>query len=145
MGWMQYFVSGVVTDNGEVTPGEEQSAPQNPPMDGNDWVELFVREMMSSSNVDDARARASRVLEVLERSICARARTEATQNFHQVVYFTVISVTLIVVTTMMQNVIINSHIVLSFIFFFSLVDGRNEERSAGGARAVSGGVRGWTI
>ncbi|XP_065616691.1 uncharacterized protein LOC111988519 isoform X2 [Quercus suber] len=74
---------GVVTDNGEVTPGEEQSAPQNPPMDGNDWVELFVREMMSSSNVDDARARASRVLEVLERSICARASTEATQSFHQ--------------------------------------------------------------
>jgi len=74
---------GVVTDNGEVTPCEEQSAPQNPPMDGNDWVELFVREMMSSSNVDDARARASRVLEVLERSICARASTEATQSFHQ--------------------------------------------------------------
>ena len=145
MGWVRYFVSGVVTDNGEVTPGEEQSAPQNPPMDGNDWVELFVREMMSSSNVDDARARASRVLEVLERSICARASTEATQSFHQVVYFTVISVTVIVVTTIMQNVIINSHIVLSFLFLFSLVDGRNGETSAGGARAVSGGVRVWTI
>jgi len=74
---------GVVTDNGEVPAGEELSAPQNPPMDGADWVELFVREMMSASNVDDARTRASRVLEVLERSICARASAEATQSFHQ--------------------------------------------------------------
>jgi hypothetical protein len=85
MGWVRFFVSGVVTDNGEVPAGEELSAPQNPPMDGADWVELFVREMMSASNVDDARTRASRVLEVLERSICARASAEATQSFHQVV------------------------------------------------------------
>uniref|UniRef100_A0A2N9GYU0 CUE domain-containing protein n=1 Tax=Fagus sylvatica TaxID=28930 RepID=A0A2N9GYU0_FAGSY len=106
---------GVVTDNGEVPAGEELSAPQNPPMDGADWVELFVREMMSASNVDDARTRASRVLEVLERSICARASAEATQSFHQVFSSSLI------------------------FFIFSLVDGRNGKRSAGGARAVSSG------
>jgi len=74
---------GVVTANGEVAAGEELSAPQDPPMDGADWVELFVREMMSASNVDDAKARTSRVLEVLERSISARASAEASQSFHQ--------------------------------------------------------------
>ncbi|KAB1208995.1 hypothetical protein CJ030_MR6G022963 [Morella rubra] len=74
---------GLATSNGEVVAGEELSAQQNPTMDGADWVELFVREMMNASNVDDARARTSRVLEVLERSITARATAEAAQSFHQ--------------------------------------------------------------
>lgn len=74
---------GVATANGEVAAGEELSAPQDPPRDGADWVDLFVREMMSASNVDDARARTSRVLEVLERSISTRASAEAAQSFHQ--------------------------------------------------------------
>ena len=34
--------------------------------DGAEWVELFVREMRSAISVDDARARAAKVLEVLE-------------------------------------------------------------------------------
>ncbi|KAG2718815.1 hypothetical protein I3843_03G230500 [Carya illinoinensis] len=76
---------GAEIADGEVGGSEELLAPQDPPMDGADWVELFVREMMSSSNVDDARARTSRVLEVLERSIRARssASAEAAQTFHQ--------------------------------------------------------------
>lgn len=53
-------------------------------MDGPEWVELFVREMMSASNMDDARARAARALEVLEKSICARAGAEAAKSFQQV-------------------------------------------------------------
>lgn len=88
--------------------GEELSAQQNPTMDGADWVELFVREMMNASNVDDARARTSRVLEVLERSITARATAEAAQSFHQVVNFASVSVTLtglVIFTTPMQNVL----------------------------------------
>lgn len=76
--------SGVVTNNGEI-------GNNNLPNDGADWVELFVREMMSASNMDDAKTRASRVLEVLEKSICARASAEAAQSFHQVWYsYTVI-------------------------------------------------------
>lgn len=39
---------------------------------------------MSSSNIDDARARASRALEVLEKSIIGRAKAEAAQSVHQV-------------------------------------------------------------
>ncbi|CAH1449116.1 unnamed protein product [Lactuca virosa] len=55
----------------------ENSSPQKPPVDGADWVDLFVREMVSASNIDDARVRASRALELLEKSICERVTTEA--------------------------------------------------------------------
>jgi hypothetical protein len=51
---------------------------------GSEWVELFVREMMSASDIDDARARASRALEALEKSIMERAGTEAVHNLHKV-------------------------------------------------------------
>lgn len=52
-----------------------------------EWVELFVREMLSASNIDDAKARASRALEVLEKSIRERVTTEVAQSFQQVVNF----------------------------------------------------------
>ncbi|XP_021899248.1 uncharacterized protein LOC110815665 [Carica papaya] len=52
-------------------------------MDGSDWVELFVREMSCVSNMDDAKARASRALEVLEKSIRERAGAEAVRSFQQ--------------------------------------------------------------
>ncbi|KAG4144103.1 hypothetical protein ERO13_D05G015600v2 [Gossypium hirsutum] len=68
-----------VAANGDVA--KEPTAPEA--MDGSDWVELFVREMLNASNIDDARARASRALEVLEKSICARAGAKVAQNFHQ--------------------------------------------------------------
>lgn len=74
----------VATNGGEVSATDELSGQNNLPTHGADWVELFVREMMSASNIDDAKARASRVLEVLEKSICARSTTEAAQSFHQV-------------------------------------------------------------
>lgn len=76
--------SGEVTANGEAGPAEDPTASNNCPMDGAEWVELFVREMMSASNVDDARSRASRALEALEKSICSRATAEAARNFQQV-------------------------------------------------------------
>ncbi|XWS72963.1 hypothetical protein CRYUN_Cryun02cG0084500 [Craigia yunnanensis] len=74
-----------VAANGDV-PTKEQTAPEVFSMDGSDWVELFVREMLKASNIDDARARASRALEVLEKSIRALAGAEVAQNFHQVGY-----------------------------------------------------------
>jgi hypothetical protein len=78
------FVVGVATTGAEAPPTEDLSASAHLSLDGAEWVELFVREMMSASNIDDARARASRALEVLEKSICARAGAEAVKNFHQV-------------------------------------------------------------
>ncbi|KAI4379270.1 hypothetical protein MLD38_005589 [Melastoma candidum] len=55
----------------------------NIPVEGSGWVELLVKEMSSASSFDDARARASRVLEALEQSICQRARSEAGQSFEK--------------------------------------------------------------
>ncbi|XP_022749650.1 uncharacterized protein LOC111299032 [Durio zibethinus] len=81
-GNVQLQAQGVATANGDV-PTKEQTAPEVFSMDGSDWVELFVREMLNASNIDDARARASRALEVLEKSIHARAGAEVAQNFHQ--------------------------------------------------------------
>ena len=51
---------------------------------GSEWVELFVREMTNASDIDDARARASRALEALEKSIVERAGAEAMLNLHKV-------------------------------------------------------------
>lgn len=56
----------------------------DPPADGTEWVELFVREMMNATSTDDARARAAIMLESLEKSISASASAEATQNFQKV-------------------------------------------------------------
>ncbi|GKB55361.1 hypothetical protein Tco_0906114 [Tanacetum coccineum] len=65
--------------NGNAVPAEN-SAPQQQqqqPVNGADWVDLFVQEMLSASNIDDARTRASRALELLEKSICERVTTDA--------------------------------------------------------------------
>lgn len=43
-------------------------------IDGSEWVDLFVREMMAASNLDDARVRAARILEAFERNITANSR-----------------------------------------------------------------------
>ncbi|KAI3754368.1 hypothetical protein L1987_54150 [Smallanthus sonchifolius] len=61
--------------NGEAVPFE--NSPHQKPIDGADWVDLFVTEMLSASNIDDARTRASRALEMLEKSIYERVATEA--------------------------------------------------------------------
>ncbi|KAM0008204.1 putative ubiquitin system component CUE, UBA-like superfamily [Helianthus debilis subsp. tardiflorus] len=61
--------------NGE--PGPFENTPHQKPVDGADWVDLFVKEMLSASNIDDARTRASRALEMLEKSLYERVTTEA--------------------------------------------------------------------
>ncbi|KAH7547417.1 uncharacterized protein LOC107407473 [Ziziphus jujuba] len=72
---------GSLNDDGDAA--EDSSAPNNLPVDGAEWVDLFVREMMSATSLDDARARASRILEVLEKSISAHAGAEAAQAFQK--------------------------------------------------------------
>lgn len=42
--------------------------------DGSKWVDLFVHEMMSAADLDDARGRAARILEVFERSIITNSK-----------------------------------------------------------------------
>ncbi|KAL9244690.1 hypothetical protein vseg_018442 [Gypsophila vaccaria] len=70
---------GLSTDK-EAVPAGETSAQNALPADGAQWVELLVREMMSAASVDDARARAARVLETLENSIKANASAEAAEK-----------------------------------------------------------------
>uniref|UniRef100_A0A0A9CUS8 CUE domain-containing protein n=1 Tax=Arundo donax TaxID=35708 RepID=A0A0A9CUS8_ARUDO len=76
---------------GAVSNGHLDVATENPPVTDNcqtsyhtsEWVELFVREMMSSSDIDDARARASRALHAFEKIIMERTGAEAVQNLHR--------------------------------------------------------------
>jgi len=61
-----------------------QPAADNFPADGAEWIDLFVREMTCATSVDDARARAARLLEVLEKSISAHATSGATTALQRV-------------------------------------------------------------
>lgn len=75
-------LTGAIPTGGEAVPMEEPLFQNNLPADGTEWVDLFVREMMSATNIDDARSRARTVLESLEKSIGTRA--EAAQSCHKV-------------------------------------------------------------
>lgn len=77
--------AGSVANNGE-SSGEEPSAGCNLPLDGAEWVDLLVGEVINASNVEDAKVRVSRALEVLEKSIFAHANASA-QNVQKVCSF----------------------------------------------------------
>ncbi|XP_015933566.1 uncharacterized protein LOC107459811 [Arachis duranensis] len=74
--------TGVLEDNingdASASASGNQSATSNFPSDGAEWIDLFVREMTCATSIDDARARAARLLEVLEKSISALASSEET-------------------------------------------------------------------
>nr|AFK33763.1 unknown [Medicago truncatula] len=70
--------AGKLENDGNASASENQSTLNSLPADGAEWIDFFVREMMVATSVDDARARAARMLEVLEKSISERARAEAT-------------------------------------------------------------------
>ncbi|KAL5697924.1 hypothetical protein ACHQM5_029023 [Ranunculus cassubicifolius] len=55
----------------------------NGPRNGAEWVELLVKEMTSATDINDAKARASRVLEVLEKSICSQVGADSADNLHK--------------------------------------------------------------
>ncbi|XP_020264147.1 uncharacterized protein LOC109840061 [Asparagus officinalis] len=76
-------ITGNLSHCGGDGASENQSVACNLPSSGSEWVELIVIEMSNASNMDDARARASRVLEGLEKSIVARASAEAAQSYHK--------------------------------------------------------------
>ncbi|XP_031103245.1 uncharacterized protein LOC116006878 [Ipomoea triloba] len=75
--------SGAWPTNGVVMPTEDHTVQGNIPIDGVHWVDMFVREMMSATSIDDARARASRLLVALEKTICVQAGAEAAQNIQK--------------------------------------------------------------
>lgn len=75
--------NGMKPTNGPAAQLEDPSAENNFPADGAEWVECLVREMMTATSIDDARARATRLLESFEKCISSRAGAEAAQNFHK--------------------------------------------------------------
>ncbi|KNA07560.1 hypothetical protein SOVF_170670 [Spinacia oleracea] len=64
-------------------PTANSSAQNTLPTDGAQWVELFVGEVVGAKTVDELRARVSKVLEVLEKSIRENATAEATENYQK--------------------------------------------------------------
>lgn len=68
---------GKLEDDGNASASGNQPAFNNLPADGAEWIEFFVSEMIMATSVDDARARAARLLEFLEKSISERAKAEA--------------------------------------------------------------------
>ncbi|PIN09993.1 hypothetical protein CDL12_17424 [Handroanthus impetiginosus] len=78
----QFSAQGSLANNESSVPIEELPAGSSIPADGAEWVELLVSEVLSASDVEDAKARVSRALEVLEKSI-VNATAEAAQNFQK--------------------------------------------------------------
>ncbi|KAG4947854.1 hypothetical protein JHK84_041299 [Glycine max] len=70
--------TGTLEENDDASASGDQPASGNFPADGAEWIDLFVREMTCATSVDDARSRAARLLEVLEKSITAHASSGAT-------------------------------------------------------------------
>ncbi|KAL0698704.1 hypothetical protein Bca4012_054826 [Brassica carinata] len=64
----------------EAAPQQQQGTEEVLNMDGTEWVDLFVREMMNASDMKDAKDRAARALEALEKSINARAGADAARQ-----------------------------------------------------------------
>ncbi|XP_015059833.1 uncharacterized protein LOC107005705 [Solanum pennellii] len=75
--------NGMKPTTGPAAQSEDPSAENNFPANGVEWVDCFVQEMMTATSIDDARARATRLLESLEKCISSRAGAEAAQNFHK--------------------------------------------------------------
>jgi hypothetical protein len=63
-------------------PPKENPVPKNPvPASGEQWVDLLVKEMTSATSVDDAKSRAGRVLETLQKVISDQVTEEAAKGF----------------------------------------------------------------
>ncbi|XP_011011744.1 PREDICTED: uncharacterized protein LOC105116211 [Populus euphratica] len=63
-------------------PPKENPVPENPVhASGEQWVDLLVKEMTSASSVDDAKSRAGRVLEMLQKVISDQVTEEAAKGF----------------------------------------------------------------
>ncbi|KAJ6919390.1 hypothetical protein NC651_013373 [Populus alba x Populus x berolinensis] len=63
-------------------PPKENPVPKDPvPASGEQWVDLLVKEMTSATSVDDAKTRAGRVLEMLQKVISDQVTEEAAKGF----------------------------------------------------------------
>ncbi|KAL6596897.1 hypothetical protein ACP70R_047031 [Stipagrostis hirtigluma subsp. patula] len=74
---------GILDDDEISLSVETVPCAENLPSSSTQWVEVLMNEMASASNMDDAKARASRVLEVFEKSMTSHIGAEAHQNFQK--------------------------------------------------------------
>ncbi len=76
----------VVSDGNEIgAPSESAPCPENFPSNGSEWVELLVNEMTTASNMDDAKSRATRVLEAFEKAVVSHVNAQGPHDFQKVV------------------------------------------------------------
>uniref|UniRef100_A0A0E0QMX6 CUE domain-containing protein n=3 Tax=Oryza TaxID=4527 RepID=A0A0E0QMX6_ORYRU len=68
---LQVADEGILAGNEAAVPIGNAPCADNFPSSSTQWVEILVNEMTNASNMDDAKARASRVLEVFEKSMTA--------------------------------------------------------------------------
>lgn len=66
---------------------------------------MFVREMSCATSVDDARARAAKLLEVLEKSISAHASSGALTDLQRVCVWAVISFLSVLLIVLLKFVV----------------------------------------
>ncbi|KAL8497174.1 hypothetical protein ACS0TY_020746 [Phlomoides rotata] len=69
--------------DGGVASLEEPQPQSNLHADGAAWVDLLVNEMMGATSVDDAKSRAGRVLESLEKSISTHTSAKVAEGCHK--------------------------------------------------------------
>ncbi|KAI3766248.1 hypothetical protein L2E82_16301 [Cichorium intybus] len=71
--------------NEEYVTLQNSSPHENNPKTGVEWVELFVTEMMNATSVDDARCRAMRMLESLEKSLTQHSGAQTLHKENMVI------------------------------------------------------------
>ncbi|RLM87120.1 uncharacterized protein C2845_PM04G10960 [Panicum miliaceum] len=79
----QVPTEGILVDNEVAASVDSVPWADNLPSSSTQWSEILVNEMLSASNTDDAKARASRALEVFERAMTSRIGAEAHQSFQK--------------------------------------------------------------
>ncbi|KAF6137755.1 hypothetical protein GIB67_040463 [Kingdonia uniflora] len=72
--------SGASMQNREDVHNNGPTNESRDPTDWSSWVDIFVQEMMNASDLDDARSRASRILESFERSVINHSRASGEQE-----------------------------------------------------------------
>ncbi|TVU10820.1 hypothetical protein EJB05_44372, partial [Eragrostis curvula] len=79
----QVPAEGILDGNEVAAPEESVPYADSLPSSSAQWVDILVNEMMTASSTDDAKARASRVLEVFESSMTSRIGADVLQSFQK--------------------------------------------------------------
>ncbi|GAA0169880.1 hypothetical protein LIER_40846 [Lithospermum erythrorhizon] len=64
-------------------PSEDSTIHENTPANGEEWVELVLTEMNNATSIDDAKARAARVLQKFEKAIQSHTMSGTAPNLQK--------------------------------------------------------------